>query len=55
MKKDSSFITIITGENTDDEATEKIVEQLQQKLSDTIEINVIPGGQPVYHYIISVE
>ena len=53
--KNASFITLITGENAKEEDTAKILATLSEKLSKDIEINVVDGKQPVYHYIISVE
>ena len=54
-KKDSSFITVIYGADVTDDQAQNAYEALSQKLPDSIEINLINGGQPVYYYIISVE
>lgn len=53
-KKDSQFITLIYGEDVTEEDAVKTKEAVQAKLPDA-EITLIPGGQPVYYYIISVE
>lgn len=55
VDKNSSFITIITGDGAKEDDTSKILTILSEKLSKDIEINVVDGKQPVYHYIISVE
>lgn len=55
IKSDSSFITLIYGnEITEDQAAE-LESMLENKFGDKIEIMLINGGQPVYYYIISVE
>jgi len=48
------FVTIFTGEDAKKAATEVFAAKIA-KVSDGAEIAVIAGGQPVYHYIISVE
>lgn len=53
-REDSSYITIFVGEDAAPEQTEQL-ESIIQEASRDAEITVIPGGQPVYSYIISVE
>lgn len=53
-KKDSEFVTLIYGEDITEEQAEKTKQAVEAKLPDA-EITLIPGGQPVYYYIISVE
>jgi dihydroxyacetone kinase-like predicted kinase len=48
------FITIFYGADVTHEKAEESMQQLQERLCDS-EITLIPGGQPVYHYIISAE
>ena len=55
VKKDSSFVTIISGAEISDEAAEKAVELVSAKVPSDIEVTHIKGGQPVYYYIVSVE
>ena len=55
IKSDSSFITIIYGEEVTEEQADMLENMLQNKFGDKIEIMFINGGQPVYYYIISVE
>ena len=55
LRKDSSFITLIYGADVSDEQAESACELLRSKLSSSLEISLINGGQPVYYYMISVE
>lgn len=55
VKKDSSFLTVIYGEDVSDEKAAEIEEALNKKFSDRLEITLVNGGQPVYYFIISVE
>ncbi len=53
-KKDSTFITVIYGEDVDDGEAENTFAAIEEKFPN-IEFTLINGGQPVYYYIISVE
>ena len=55
LKKDSSFVTLIVGEDVEDADSELIEQLVQSKLPDDVELAVVKGDQPVYYYIISVE
>ncbi len=55
IKKDSQFITLIYGEDVTEEQAEQVCAKLTDELGSDVEITVIPGGQPVYYFIISVE
>jgi len=55
VKKDSSFVTLLYGEDVKEEEAEKICEAVKLKLGDEIDVTLISGGQPVYYFIISVE
>ncbi|MBQ2676747.1 MAG: DAK2 domain-containing protein [Clostridia bacterium] len=55
FKKDSQFVTLIYGEDITEEQAENVRGMVEQKLPEGVEVTVIPGGQPVYYYIISVE
>jgi len=48
------FITIFTGEDANEKETE-VVSGFISSDSPEAEISIIPGGQPVYRYIISAE
>ena len=54
-KKDSSFVTIISGCDVSDEDAEKLTEIVKAKCPNHVEVSHIRGGQPVYYYMISVE
>lgn len=50
----SSIIAIYYGEDVKKEDTENLIAELEEKYGD-LDISLYYGGQPVYHYIISVE
>ncbi len=52
---ETSFITLIYGEDVTDEQAEEVITKLQAKLDSEIEISAVKGGQPIYHFIISIE
>ena len=54
-KKDSQFITVISGCDVSDEDAEKTTELVRTKCGSSVEVSHISGGQPVYYYMISVE
>jgi hypothetical protein len=51
---DSEIITLYYGEEISEEEAEELAALLQEDWPDHA-IEVIPGGQPHYHYIVSVE
>lgn len=55
VKKDSSFLTVIYGEDTTLADAEELHNQLQHKYGNHLDITLVNGGQPVYYYILSVE
>lgn len=52
--EDVAFGTVIYGEGVSEKEAQE-VGALLQKQSKDIEITLLPGGQPVYRYILSVE
>ena len=54
-KKDSAFITIIYGEDVTEEQAAQVEAAVRQRTHPDVEITLIPGGQPVYYIILSVE
>ncbi len=54
-KKDTSFVTVISGCDVSDEDAERTTEMVRSKCNNTVEVSHIRGGQPVYYYMISVE
>lgn len=55
INKNSEFVTIISGKDVMREKAEQIVDVLEEKLPQNIELSYLDGGQPVYYFIISVE
>ncbi|MDR3645485.1 MAG: DAK2 domain-containing protein [Clostridia bacterium] len=53
--KTASYVTIIFGDRVTAEAADAARDQIAQKLGSSVEVNVINGGQPIYHFIIAVE
>ena len=54
-KKDSQFITVISGAEVSEEDAEHTTELVQSKCGSSVEVSHIHGGQPVYYFISSVE
>ncbi|MDD3429489.1 MAG: DAK2 domain-containing protein [Oscillospiraceae bacterium] len=55
VKKDSSFVTVISGCDINEEDAESATALIQSKVSSSVEVTHLNGGQPVYYYIVSVE
>lgn len=53
--KDTSFITLIYGADVTEADAETVAESICQKLGNKVEVTVVPGGQPVYYYFLSLE
>lgn len=49
-----NFITLLYGEGADEAQAEDVRARFEARANGA-EINVLPGGQPVYSYIVSVE
>ncbi|GHU86584.1 hypothetical protein FACS1894198_6790 [Clostridia bacterium] len=54
VKKQSNYITLFYGENVSLEEANALKNQIRQKYG-RLEVNMVNGGQPVYHFIVSVE
>ena len=54
VDEESEFITVYYGKGIKKEAFEKLEGQLEEKFPDC-DIEIKKGGQPLYHYIVSVE
>ncbi len=52
---DTSFLTVTYGEDVDEETAQKLVDKLQDKYGDKLEVMLVDGGMPVYYYMISAE
>ncbi len=55
MNKNSEFITVMYGEDVNEEQAEVLEAILNEKFGSKAEITFINGGQPIYYLIISVE
>lgn len=53
--KDTEFITLIYGESISLEQAEKAKEMIESALKNKIEVTLVNGEQPIYHFVISVE
>ena len=52
--RSAEFITLFYGENVTEEEAEAAAARFSELCPDA-ELSVLPGGQPVYYYIISIE
>ena len=55
LGKESSFVTVIYGEDVSEEQAAELEEAVREKLPDHVDLAFVNGGQPVYYLIISVE
>lgn len=55
VDEETQFVNIFTGADVAPAAASRLEEQARRKLGTHVELAVIPGGQPVYSYILSVE
>lgn len=55
VTRDTSFITVIYGEEVSEEEANKVFEELQDKYGSRVDISLVKGEQPVYYFILSVE
>lgn len=53
LDEDKELLTLITGEDADEEITDKIVEYVEN--NSDIEVDVIKGDIPVYYYLMGLE
>lgn len=51
----ASFVTVFYGESVSDSDAEKAAEIISNKVGGACEVAMLPGGQPIYDYVISVE
>ncbi len=55
VHRDSSFVTLLYGEEISEELAQTVCDAVTAKLPDDLEVALINGGQPVYYFVISVE
>ncbi len=54
MNEDSLMVTMFYGHDVNEEEAQKILDYVEEKFPEC-DVEVHNGGQPLYHYIISVE
>ena len=54
LDEDSELISIYYGEETEEEAATALADRIMDAYPD-VDVEVHPGGQPVYYYVVSVE
>ena len=55
LNSNSATLTLIAGEDVDEEAVAQIEEELNSRYGEAVEIAVYQGGQPVYSFLVGVE
>ena len=55
LNRDSSFVTVIYGQDITQEQAQEVEAAIREKLPDGVDMALVNGGQPVYYLIISVE
>lgn len=53
--KNIEFITIIYGDSISEEQAQELKAAVEASLKHPVEITLINGGQPIYHFVISAE
>ena len=53
--KSTEFITLMYGEGVSSDQAELAKEKIESELKNKVEVNLINGGQPIYHFIVSAE
>lgn len=51
---DAYMVTIYYGQDVDAQAAEDLKVKLEEEFED-LDVDIIPGGQPLYYYLISIE
>lgn len=54
IDEDKELVTLIFGEETD-QATAELIAEAVETANEDIEVEIVDGGQPVYHFLASVE
>ena len=54
LEKNAEFITVYAGEGVSDEDADRAAQLFQTACPDA-EVSALPGGQPVYYYIVAIE
>ena len=51
---DAYMVTIYYGQDVDAQAAEDLKVKLEEEFED-LDVDIIPGGQPLYYYLVSIE
>lgn len=51
----TSFVTLMWGKEVSSKEAEECYDLIRSKINKDIDITLVYGGQPIYHYLISVE
>ena len=55
VTRDTAFLTLIAGEEIEEEDAQKAFDELQDRYGSRCDISLVRGDQPVYYFILSVE
>ncbi len=55
VKRETEYITVIYGESINKDQADELLSFLNSKYNGKIDINIVEGNQPIYHFIISFE
>ncbi len=55
IKHDTSFVTIIYGNDIDEKEAQEAYEAINDKFGNKVDVSLVNGGQPVYYFVLSVE
>lgn len=55
ISKDNSFVTLIYGEDMQEDDAQEAMKMIQEKFGSHVDITLVNGGQPIYYFILSVE
>lgn len=55
VNSDTGFVTVTYGQDVEEDTADELVNRLQEKFGDKIEVMLVNGGQPVYYYMIATE
>ena len=55
VKRETEYITVIYGESVTKDKADELLNFLNSKYKGKIDINMVEGNQPIYHFIISFE
>ena len=54
VEKNAEFVTVYAGEGVSEADADRAAQLFQTACPDA-EVSALPGGQPVYYYIVAIE